>query len=161
MTNLLISEFKQRVQDESLSRILQCGEMLTQELFWKKPGPTLNSVGNLVLHLQGNMTQYIISTLGGNPDQRERSKEFLEASNPKSEVLESFKKCVVKCVETVQGMSDEDLRRSYEVQCFEMTGVSILIHVVEHLSYHTGQITLLTKLFTEKETGYYEGLELE
>lgn len=161
MTDLLISEFKQRVLDESLDRILQCGEMLTEEQFWKKAGPTTNSVGNLVLHLQGNMTQYILSCLGGQPDQRERSKEFMIQSLPKSEVLGSFRQCALACVDVVRNLDEQEIAKIYQVQCFEMTGVSILVHVIEHLSYHTGQITLLTKLFTEKETGYYEGMELE
>jgi uncharacterized damage-inducible protein DinB len=46
------------------------------------------------------------------------------------------------------------------VQGFEVTGFSVVVHVIEHFSYHTGQITTLTKFLTNKDTGYYAGIDL-
>jgi uncharacterized damage-inducible protein DinB len=43
---------------------------------------------------------------------------------------------------------------------YNLTGLGIIVHVTEHLSYHTGQIALLTKLITEKDLGFYAGLDL-
>ena len=74
----LIAEAKRRMFDESQARIVQCLGKLTQEQIWRRPNVNSNSVGNLVLHLCGNIRQWIISGLGGAPDERQRDAEFAE-----------------------------------------------------------------------------------
>ena len=78
----------------------------------------------------------------------------------KKELLQILDSTVTESVSIIQSLSEEDLLRSRSVQGFELTGIGNIIHVVEHYSYHTGQIALQTKLFTDKDLGFYADLDL-
>jgi uncharacterized damage-inducible protein DinB len=146
---------------ESHTRIIACIDLLDESQIWLKPNLALNSAGNLVLHLCGNITQYIISTLGGAPDHRERDLEFSAiGGKTKLELKSMFNNVIEQSIQCIGNTSDEDLSALKKVQVYELTGVGIIIHVTEHLSYHTGQIAFLTKLLLQKDLGFYAGLDL-
>jgi len=147
--------------DENTPRIKKCLEELSEEEIWKRPNRSSNSVGNLILHLCGNMTQYIISSLGGIEDERERDLEFSTSSGfSKQELLEKLTSTVSHCTRIIQDLSEEELLKVRSVQGFNHSGTGIIIHVVEHYSYHTGQIAFWTKLLKDKDLGFYAGLDL-
>ncbi len=164
MTNLIDlikAEFNRRMLVESYERISTCLQELTPEQIWHKENENTNSVGNLILHLQGNITQYIWSGIGGNPDLRERDKEFLSGYTYKKErLLEDLLVVVTKANDVVQQLEESDLTKDVKVQGFDETVISILIHVMEHMSYHVGQITYYTKYINDVDTSYYGGLDL-
>ncbi len=146
---------------ESHKRIIACIDLLDESQIWLKPNSALNSMGNLVLHLCGNITQYIISTLGGAPDHRNRDAEFAATGGKtKTELKEMFNSVIEQSIECIGNASELDLSAVKKVQVYELTGVGIIIHVTEHLSYHTGQIAFLTKQLLEKDLGFYAGLDL-
>jgi uncharacterized damage-inducible protein DinB len=146
---------------ENHQRIITCLNMLDESKIWVKPNTALNSMGNLVLHLCGNITQYIISTLGGKPDDRNRDAEFAATGGKSKEELKAmFNKVIENSIDCIINSSERDLSTLRKVQIYELTGVGIIIHVTEHLSYHTGQIAFLTKLLLEKDLGFYAGLDL-
>lgn len=159
--DILKSEFERRLKEESLARIRQCVEALTVEELWKRPNENLVSVGNLVLHLSGNIRQYISSGIGGAKDNRNRNKEF-ETQSPisKDELLTLIGETIEEAVRTVAKISDHELNQEIKVQGFEETCLSVIIHVIEHCSYHVGQITYYTKLTKNIDTAYYGGLDL-
>lgn len=135
--------------------------MLSEEDVWRSPNEAMNSVGNLVLHLNGNVHQWINATLGNQPDNRRREEEFSKARRAtKSQLVEQMDEMEKTTRGTIMSLTEESLTHTYEVQCYEENGLSILVHVMEHFSYHVGQITLLTKLYTEKDTAYYAGQDL-
>jgi putative RNA 2'-phosphotransferase len=78
----LIAESKRRLLDQSLPRLKKCLELLSEEEIWFRPNTKALSVGNLVLHLCGNVTQHIVSGLGGAPDTRRRAEELRGAEWP-------------------------------------------------------------------------------
>ncbi|HTA27272.1 MAG TPA: DinB family protein [Bacteroidia bacterium] len=145
----------------SSERIEKSFLLLKDEDIWKRPNDASNSIGNLVLHLCGNITQYIISSLGGKPDNRLRDLEFSTQSGfTKDEVFAKLR-CVIKeATEIIQNVSEEELMRVRSVQGFDITGIAIIVHVVEHYSYHTGQIAFWTKLIKDKDLGFYAGVNL-
>ena len=146
---------------ENLTRIEKCLAMLNEEQAWTSPGPRMNSVGNLILHLNGNIGQYILSALGHGSDNRKREKEFMASSRmPMKELMDGQLTTLQKASALLNDLTDKDLIKDYKVQGFEMNGVSILVHVTEHYSYHTGQIALLTKLMTGNDLGFYAGFDL-
>jgi len=158
----LKEEFKRRMQEESLMRINACLDFMTEEHIWFSPNENVNSVGNLVLHLCGNITQYIISTLGNEKDNRERSLEFSShKSHNRVELQEKISSTINKAVEVVNNMNLKDITKEYSVQGFDELGTSIIIHVIEHTSYHTGQITTICKWMENVDTKYYDGLDLD
>ena len=162
LSKLIAQEFKRRVFDESFVRIEKCLQMLSDDEIWTKPNDQTNSIGNLVLHLMGNARQYIISGLGGEKDERKRNLEFQMSSRCSTEELRSkMKSLKVELTEVINGLTHEQLTSTFRVQGFEEKGINIAIHVIEHFSYHVGQIALYTKLIKNKDLGFYAGLDLD
>jgi len=157
---IFLHEVSRRLE-ESVFRLRVCLELLTPEEIWKKPNEHSNSVGNIVLHLCGNVRQWVLSGLGGLSDNREREKEFSQQEPISSEALMVKVHEVMNEVESLLKIVDEEkLLASYRVQGFRETGIAILLHVVEHFSYHVGQITYYTKLTKDIDTNYYKGVDL-
>lgn len=157
----LVDEVLHRLYDESLPRILKCLDLLTNEQIWWRPNEPSNSVGNLVLHLCGNVNQWIYSGLGGFPDDRVRQAEFDTREFIASEDLKIALESTMENVRNViEGVSVDEILRIRPVQTFEESGLSILIHVTEHFSYHTGQIAYITKMLVGKPLGFYDGITL-
>lgn len=147
--------------NENTPRIKKCLNELTEEEVWKRPNESSNSIGNLILHLCGNIRQYTISSLGGKEDNRERDKEFnTKGGFTKAELFEKLSSIVDEAVEVIQSLDEETLLRVRSVQGFEYSGVGNILHVVEHYSYHTGQIAFWTKLLKDKDLEFYTGVDL-
>ncbi len=143
-------------------RIRKCLSLLDENQIWIKPNEQSNSIGNLILHLCGNITQYVLSGLGGLKDERMRDREFTAKGGlTKAELLNKMEAVTDKAVAIIRAMDEKSLTALRMVQGFELTGTAIIIHVTEHFSYHIGQIALLTKLFDNKDLGFYEGVDLQ
>jgi uncharacterized damage-inducible protein DinB len=147
--------------NENTPKIEKCLTVLNEEEVWKRPNNSSNSVGNLVLHLCGNITQYIISSLGENEDLRIRDLEFsTSGGHTKTALLNKLKLTINQAIVILKKIKEEDLLRIRSVQGFEYTGMASIIQVVEHYSYHTGQIVFWTKLLKDIDLGFYAGLDL-
>lgn len=161
IADLILEEFRLRLQKEGLSRIKKCVDLLNAEQVWYRHNENSNSVGNLIIHLSGNVRQYILAGMAGKEDSREREKEFSkEVHMSKNELVNLIEQTVDEAVESLQNLKDEDLLKWIDVQCYRMTGLSILVHVIEHFSYHVGQIAYFTKYIRDTETGFYAGQDL-
>ena len=113
------------------------------------------------MHLCGNIRQWVIAGLGGHKDVRERQKEFDEQGPIPLEELLGLLSVLKKDVETVLNeVTAEDLIKKRSVQIYQESGLSILVHVVEHFSYHVGQVTYVVKMLKDVDTGYYAGQDL-
>lgn len=147
--------------NEYTKRVKICLDLLSEEQVWQKPNEASNSIANLILHLCGNMTQYVLSSLGGKADARERDKEFTAKDGfNKEQLFEKLSAVVHSVIEEIQIHDEDSLLKTRMVQGFEKNGIAIILHITEHYSYHTGQIALLTKLMTNEDLGFYKGLDL-
>lgn len=147
--------------NESTKRIQKCFGEVEEPDIWKSANDNSNSIGNLVLHLCGNIRQYIISSLGKKPDTRERAKEFsAENGFTKAELLKKLTETVYEATEVVKKCDEAELLKVYSVQGFDLPGIGIIIHVTEHFSYHTGQIAFWTKQLINKDLGFYANIDL-
>lgn len=147
--------------EENTPRIKKCLDQLTHEEVWAKPNDSSNSIGHLILHLCGNITQYVISSLGGEPDARMRDSEFNTSTHySKEELFERINSVVSKASAVMRELDHSDILRIRSVQGFKYSAIGIVIHVTEHYSYHTGQIALLTKLKKNQDLGFYAGYDL-
>ncbi|MEH6407607.1 MAG: DinB family protein [Leeuwenhoekiella sp.] len=162
------TEFITAFKESALYRIDESTRMITlalnevdEEQVWLKPNAKSNSIGNIILHLCGNIGQYAVSSLGNLPDTRERNIEFavLEGLS-KEELLQKLLKTVEKAKEIIQNLPAEEFIRKRQVQAYEFSGIGVIMHVVEHYSYHTGQIAFWVKLLTEQDLGFYNGIDL-
>lgn len=162
ITQALVTEILLRLHEESLPRIVKCLDPLDNQQIWWRPNEASNSIGNLVLHLCGNVSQWIYSGLGGFPDNRARQAEFDERRViDKAELTRLLTDTMDRIKPVIANLAEEQLLRKRPVQTFEETGLSILIHVTEHFSYHTGQIAYITKMLLAQPLGFYEGITLE
>ena len=147
--------------EESRLRIHACVGRLSDEQLWHRPNVHVVSVGNLVLHLTGNVEQWINSALGSQPDRRVRDREFDEEGPVLREVLlGNLDATLLKAKNTINSLREEDFTRWWPVQGYRESGTAIVLHVVEYFSSHTGQIILDTMLLREIDTGYYAGQDL-
>jgi len=157
----LRQEVKRRLITESIPRIRQCLHELSEADVWYRPNQNSNSVGNLVLHLCGNVRQWLVAGLSRTPDIRKRDLEFSERGPlPTPHLLKQLDVLEEEIQHTLDQLQPEDLERDYEIQGFQENGISILVHVVEHFSYHVGQITYFTKARKDIDTGYYADHDL-
>jgi uncharacterized damage-inducible protein DinB len=149
VTDPLIAQATHVLGQVYLPRIANCLQQLSPEQIWWRPNAASNSVGNLVLHLTGNVRQWIISGLGGAPDVRQRDREFSERGPlPRRLLVSRLRKTVEEACRVLGRLSPGDLARVHAIQKFRVTGNEAVFHVAEHFSHHAGQIILLTKMLT-------------
>ena len=161
VVEILKEEFHRRMIEEGLDRIEKCFSILSEDQIWHRENENTNSIGNIVLHLCGNIRQYIMSGIGNEADTRERDEEFKLSSRIDSKtLLLKIKDTVQSANNVVSNLDPKVFSEDRKVQGFNENVTSIVVHVIEHYSYHIGQITYYTKYITNKDTGYYEGLDL-
>lgn len=152
------AEFRRRLQGEYVPRIRRCVELLGDAGVWQRPAPHCNSVGNLLLHLAGNTTQWILATFGACDDARDRKAEFAaEGGLPAAELVLRLAAVVDRACDVVDGLSIDDwLRQRTVQQRYAETGLSAVLHVLEHFSGHAGQIYAWTKQATGQDLRFYD-----
>jgi uncharacterized damage-inducible protein DinB len=135
-----------------LSRILRCLDEMSDEEIWWRPNEASNSAGNLVLHLSGNVRQWIVSGLGGAADVRNRDLEFSERGPvPRRVLVRGLRSTVGEACLLLRRLTPAELKRKYTIQGFHVTGLEVVSHVYEHFSHHAGQIIYITKMKRSKD----------
>ena len=161
MHSVTVREFNRRVFVESYPRIFKYLSLLGENEVWKSPNPQVASVGNQILHLCGHARQWILSGLGDRPDNRNRDQEFVPQQNiRKADLIFLLENLKVNVQQVLKEMDDRKLVEELHVDGTSETGFSVLIHVIEHFSYHAVQIKALTKLMTHKDKGYFRHFDL-
>ena len=135
-------------------RIETCVAKLTPEQLWARGAESENAIGNLVLHLAGNVRQWIIGGVGRAEDHRDRDSEFDARSG--SDALDRLRSTVSEAVAVLTALPPEKLGEKRTIQKhWDLTVLEAIYHVVEHFSMHTGQIIFATKLLTGADLGFY------
>jgi hypothetical protein len=142
-----------------MRRIETCVGKLTPEQVWLRNSERENAVGNLLLHLNGNLKQWILHGVAGQPDLRDRDAEFSARGALEPETLiRQLRGTVQEVVALIHNLPPERLVEPFQAQGYETTVLGAIYHVVEHFSGHAFQIFLLTKLFTGEDLGFYAHL---
>jgi uncharacterized damage-inducible protein DinB len=140
-------------------RIQDCLGKLTSDQVWARGGDNENAIGNLVLHLCGNLRQWIGSGVGGKPDIRVRDREFAARGDIQpAELAERLRTTMEETVGTLAQVTAERLSQRITVQKYDVTVLEAIFHVVQHFAEHTGQILFATKQLTGTDLGYYRHL---
>ncbi|MFA7274455.1 MAG: DinB family protein [Crocinitomicaceae bacterium] len=157
----VVQAFEKRVFRESYYRIFKCLNCLNEDQIWQEINKEIPTIGSLILHLCGNARQWILSGIGGKSDNRLREQEFQIHKNiKKTDLIFLMENLRVNLRQVLEEMPSDKLNETLSIQGFEESGFSVIVHVIEHFSYHTGQITTLTKIFTKKDLGYYGDMDL-
>lgn len=147
--------------DENIRMVSIALSKVDDDETWVKQNVAINTLGNQLLHIIGNLKQYVISGLGGETDNRNRDAEFDTEDGPtKDELLKQLLHLGQNVTATIENASEADLLKKYKVQGFDLSGMGLVIHAIEHFSYHTGQIATLVKLVVSEPLGFYAGLDL-
>lgn len=152
-----IGECRSLLTADYLPKIERCSEKLSDESVWYRPNPESNSIGNLVLHLSGNIRQWIVCGITGAVSHRDRQQEFDERSMiPRADLLDKLRNSIHEADEVLAKLDPGTLLQRREIQGLEVTLFKAILHVVEHFSMHTGQIILLTKMVLSQDLKFYD-----
>jgi len=156
LSRLFLAEARFHLMQQYLPWLRACLEKLSEADVWWRPNEKSNSAGNLILHLCGNVRQWVIHGIGGTADVRQRSSEFAERGPiPKADLLTKLEIVLTEVDQILQRVTEEELVQSRQIQGFDQTVLSAIFHVVEHFSYHTGQIIYLTKMRTGEDLKFW------
>ena len=158
-TDRLFLECSIRRLNELVPRIEACLGKLTPEQVWARGGENENAVGNLVLHLCGNVRQWIIAGVGGRLDMRDRDGEFAARGGASTAELGArLRETVDEATAVIAALAPERLAAQLVIQGYRVSVLEAIYHVVEHFSMHTGQILFATKMLTGTDLGFYRHL---
>lgn len=159
-----------RLREDYPVKINSALATLTDEQIWWRPNEASNSIGNLILHLCGNVRQWIIAGVGGAVDARDRDREFGESRRLSRDDLLALLTTTLNEVDEVltkleseitASQTDAPLQRECVPQGFAQTVLDAVFHVVEHFSYHTGQIVFIAKLLAAERIRFYDDRQLD
>ena len=154
---LFLEEARRRLGEDYLPKLERGLERLTDEQVWWRAGEQSNSVGNLLLHLEGNLRQWVVCGAGGRADLRERDREFAERRRlPRGELLASLSAAVADAGDALARLDPATLLETRRIQGLDVTLLAAVFHAVEHFSMHTGQVILLTKMLTGADLAFYD-----
>lgn len=139
------------------TKIERCLAALPADALWRRPDEDSNSIGNLLRHLDGNVRQWIVSSIGGAADHRHRSAEFEAREGGDAETLLAALRATLREADGVlAGLTATTLAERRTIQGRHTSVFGAVYHVVEHFAMHTGQIILLTKMYSPGAIQFYE-----
>ncbi len=157
------AEFRKRIGDcfrENTEKITAVWASLDTEQIWWRPNENCLAPANQLLHLNGNLRQWVLSNLGQVPDERYRDGEFAaRAGLDKNALLAEFQNVIRQVLLVLEQPIGAEA--NLWIQGHETSPVGIWIHVAEHLSYHTGQLLYTAKLLLDKGFAFYDSWALD
>jgi len=146
VSEAFLRESSRYLRDVYLPRLERGAAALPQGDLWWQPHSACLSFGNVLLHLEGNVRQWLVSGLGGAPDHRDRASEFAATDGPEVEaLLARLRETVGQAVAVLEGLDEGSLSRPFRIQGFDTTAQDAIYHVVEHFSWHVGQAVWIAK----------------
>ena len=160
LTRAFLDFSRDKLLDEFFPRMRTCVESLTEDQVWWRPNEASNSIGNLLLHLNGNVRQWLITSFNQQEDARQRSSEFAERSHlPAHVLLDRLAATLNETATVLNRLTADDLAAPIEIQGYSVTGLEAVYHVVEHFGLHYGQICYITKMLRAENLGFYKELD--
>jgi uncharacterized damage-inducible protein DinB len=151
-----LAQSREYLTGHYLPKIRAAVERLSEEDTWWRPNEASNSVGNLMLHLAGNIRQWIVSGVGGAPGSRDRNAEFARRDPlPRDELVAILTEAVLEADAVLARTDPAGLNDRCAVQGRTVTALQAVYHAVEHFGMHTGQILYVAKLRTGRDLGFY------
>ncbi|HUA58945.1 MAG TPA: DUF1572 family protein [Verrucomicrobiae bacterium] len=151
---------RKKLIEQFWPRLRVCVESLTAEQIWWRPNQAANSAGNLVLHLNGNVKQWLVASFERLEDARDRPAEFSERRLlPAAELLGKLGETMQQASAVLARLTEAELRATYEIQGYTVTGLDAVYQVVEHFALHYGQIAYITKMARGEDLGFHRELD--
>ena len=159
LASLFLEFSRQKLLGQYWPRLRQSVEALTDEQVWWRPNAASNSIGNLILHLNGNVTQWIVDSFNRDEDKRNRPAEFAaEGGLTAAELLAKLDATMDRAAQVLDRLTVEELLAPYEIQGHHVHGLDAVYQVIEHYGLHYGQIAYIAKSLTGRDLGFYRHL---
>lgn len=159
MGELFLEFSRRKLLEQYWPRLRKAVEPLSQEQIWWRPNEASNSIGNLILHLNGNVWQWMVASFNGLDDRRDRPAEFSATGDlSASDLLARLGGTMEEAAKVLSRLSDEDLRATRHIQGYTVSGLAAVYQVVEHFGLHYGQILYVTKALEGSDLGFYKEL---
>ena len=153
-TGASLDTLAERYLREYLDKIELAVADLDEAAMWQRSGPGTNSVANLILHLCGNLSLWVLAGLDGQPFVRDRAAEFsAHETADKGELLTRLGAIVAESRRVIASLDAARMDAALDVQGYRTDGRGVVVHVVEHMSYHCGQIVVLAKQALSSSSG--------
>jgi uncharacterized damage-inducible protein DinB len=160
MTDLaqgFVTQSRYYLQNEYRTKLRVAVEALPADALWWRPNEQSNSVGNLLVHLAGNVRQWIVSGVGGAPSTRDRAAEFAARSGSgAAELLANLEQVLDETDAVLAKITPADLATTRTIQGRDITVLEAIYHVVEHFSLHLGQVVFIAKSRAPGSVKFYE-----
>ena len=154
---IFISRSRYYLQNEYRTKIRAAVEALPPDALWWRANDQSNSVGNLLMHLAGNIRQWIVAGVGGAPDRRNRDGEFAARDGATAaELLDTLDQALDEVDAVIATLTREDLASRRTIQGREISVLEAVYHVVEHFALHAGQIILVAKMHAPGAVRFYD-----
>jgi uncharacterized damage-inducible protein DinB len=146
IAHVFIDKSRRLLSSDYVPKIERCLDRLSVADIWWRPNEASNSIGNLILHLCGNVTMWIVGGVGRLPFERNRQLEFDERREMSVEDLrDRLRTTVQKADSVLAAIEQAELLNRRQIQGYDVTVLEAIYHVVEHFGMHTGQIIVLSK----------------
>jgi Protein of unknown function (DUF1572) len=140
-------------------RLRACVHSLSDDQIWWRPNPSSNAIGNIILHLNGNLRQWLVDSFNRREDHRDRPSEFSAQGNiAGAELLARLGATIHEGLAVIDRLTEAELTAPYEIQGYHVTGLDAVYQVVEHFGLHYGQIAYITKMLRDVDLGFYSDL---
>jgi uncharacterized damage-inducible protein DinB len=160
MTSQFLAYSHSKLIAQSWPRLRECVQSLTDEQLWWRPNDASNSIGNLLLHLNGNVRQWLVVSFNALEDTRNRPAEFSAQEGATAAVLlTELGRTLDEASIVLRRLTEADLLRRYKIQEYDVSGLEAVYKVVEHFGMHYGQILYVTKMFRNEDLGYFSELK--
>jgi hypothetical protein len=159
-TGLFLEFSRSKLLEQYWPRLRSSVESLTEEQVWWRPNEASNSIANLILHLDGNVRQWLVASFDRLEDQRDRPAEFAKRQmiGPAA-LLETLGATMQDASRVLSRLTEADLLNTFRIQGYTVSGLEAVYQVVEHFGLHYGQIVYINKLVRGQDLGFYRELD--
>jgi hypothetical protein len=159
IASIFLSFSREKPLDQHWPRLRACVESLSDAQVWWRPNASSNSIGNLILHLNGNVTQWLVASFEHLEDRRDRPAEFAaQDGTSRDQLIETLAGTIRRASDVLARLSEAELLAEYDIQGYHVTGLQAVYQVVEHFGLHYGQIAYITKFLRDHDLGFYREL---
>jgi hypothetical protein len=156
VTTLFLDYSRKKLIEQDWPRLRSCVEPLEEKQLWWRPNPASNSIGNLILHLNGNVRQWLVASFNRQEDHRDRPSEFnAQGEISAGALLDQLGATIEAASQVLARLTPAELLEQYEIQGYTVSGLYAVYQVVEHFAMHYGQILYIAKNLTGKDLGFY------
>jgi uncharacterized damage-inducible protein DinB len=159
LTTLFLEFSRKKLLSQYWPRLRECVAPLTPEQLWWRPNSASNSIGNLLLHLNGNVRQWLVASFNKDKDERDRPAEFAAKEGAiAAELLAKLSATLDAAAAVLDRLTVAELLAPYEIQGYHVRGLDAVYQVVEHFGLHYGQIVYIMKSLTGRDLEFHKEL---